>query len=179
MFGIWTDIQALLIQFGRKQSYRVYTHNPSFEKILDWKPHPYLDNVEYSWVYVRLDSCPHTYARLRRKQEPQPKPMPVFDWLRDYGPHWEPQSTAFWLEPDTADQFAGWLAKYRPGVPGLFDAGNGVTVNIRMRDPFRDTCQRQIAYNVAGSLIAQQQMRSSHLVGIAHHNSYLNGLKGR
>lgn len=37
-----------------------------------------------------------------------------FDWLRDYGPLWEPGSLAFWLEPTTEAELAAWMAKYRP-----------------------------------------------------------------
>lgn len=46
-----------------------------------------------------------------------------FDWLKDYGPHWEPGALAFWLEPDTADQLASWYAKYRPGDYGVKEVG--------------------------------------------------------
>lgn len=38
----------------------------------------------------------------------------TFDWLKEYGPHWQPGSLAFWLAPETPEQMVEWLAKYRP-----------------------------------------------------------------
>lgn len=46
-----------------------------------------------------------------------------FDWLKHYGPLWEPGSLAFWLEPDTNDQLAGWYITYRPGELGIKEHG--------------------------------------------------------
>jgi len=37
-----------------------------------------------------------------------------FDWLKEYGPHWEPGSLAFWLAPGSAEDMVAWLMKYRP-----------------------------------------------------------------
>lgn len=50
----------------------------------------------------------------------KPAPIPTapieisFDWLRDYGPLWEPDTTAFWLEPSTDAERASWYRRYRP-----------------------------------------------------------------
>lgn len=52
--------------------------------------------------------------------EPVPIPTPQFDWLRDYGPLWEPQSAAFWMAPETPAQFDAWVRKYRPEWQGEF-----------------------------------------------------------
>jgi hypothetical protein len=58
----------------------------------------------------------------------------TFNWLDEYGPHWEPGSTAFWLEPRKASDLEAWLAKYRPDFWGEMIVGD-VTVNIpRKRD---------------------------------------------
>lgn len=67
------------------------------------------------------------YSRIERrwrpkaaKPAPKPAPAPSFDWLRDYGPFWEPGSAAFWLAPETPMQFEQWLRKYRPNSYGEF-----------------------------------------------------------
>ena len=39
-----------------------------------------------------------------------------FNWLRDYGPLWEPDCTAFWLDPDTDAERQAWMAKYKYGL---------------------------------------------------------------
>lgn len=52
-----------------------------------------------------------------------------FNWLEDYGPHWEPGSTAFWLEPRRERDLSAWLRKYRPDFVGEFDAA-GLTVVV-------------------------------------------------
>ncbi len=57
-----------------------------------------------------------------------------FNWMEEYGPHWEPGSTAFWLEPRKADDLKAWLGKYRPDFHGEMTIGF-VTVTIpRKRD---------------------------------------------
>lgn len=50
------------------------------------------------------------WRRVARLFKPEPPPAPytgppivLFDWHRDYGPLWEPGSTAFWLEPEAKD----------------------------------------------------------------------------
>jgi hypothetical protein len=54
---------------------------------------------------------------------PPAKPIVPFDWTRDYGPLWEPGSSAFWLEPDADDIKPGvWpmpFTKPKP-VPAMF-----------------------------------------------------------
>lgn len=55
---------------------------------------------------------------------------PNFDWLKEYGPYWEPGSTAFWLEPETPRELANWLVTYRPGKAGIFEANEDVKVEI-------------------------------------------------
>lgn len=35
-----------------------------------------------------------------------------FDWLRDYGPLWEPGTKAFWLEPETEAERQAWDYRY-------------------------------------------------------------------
>lgn len=52
-----------------------------------------------------------------------------FDWLRDYGRLWEPDSTAFWLEPETPSELANWFGKYRPTVLGKVEAA-GITITL-------------------------------------------------
>lgn len=53
----------------------------------------------------------------------------AFDWLKDYGPYWEPGSTAFWLEPETDEQMLSWLAKYGQGLSGTFEF-NGQKIEV-------------------------------------------------
>jgi hypothetical protein len=55
----------------------------------------------------------YTYCdRERRQQMALAKPIELppqlqFNWQRDYGPLWEPGSTAFWLAPESDDIEAG------------------------------------------------------------------------
>lgn len=56
-----------------------------------------------------------------------------FNWLEDYGPHWEPGSTAFWLEPSRERDLTAWLRKYRPDFVGEFEAA-GLTVVVERRE---------------------------------------------
>ena len=56
-----------------------------------------------------------------------------FNWLEDYGPHWEPGSTAFWLEPRRERDLKAWLRKYRPDFAGEFEAA-GLTVVVERRE---------------------------------------------
>lgn len=68
----------------------------------------------------------HFQMRAIRAATPAPAiatkpPVIAFDWLRDYGPHWEPDCKAFWLDPDTDEQRAAWERKYRPKPIKLID----------------------------------------------------------
>lgn len=56
-----------------------------------------------------------------------------FSWLDDYGPHWEPGSTAFWLEPTREADLIAWLRRYRPEFVGTFEAA-GLTVEVARED---------------------------------------------
>lgn len=57
---------------------------------------------------------------------PQPITLPpqlLFDWHRDYGPLWEPGSSAFWLEPEPGDIKPGvWPMPYIKEKPRTLDA---------------------------------------------------------
>jgi hypothetical protein len=63
-------------------------------------------------------------------------PEMAFKWERDYAPHWEPGSTAFWLEPETHQQLANWFATYRPDVTGFVEAA-GLRIEIVPAPPIR------------------------------------------
>lgn len=93
-----------------------------FERALhDWKRVWWCPWTEYREVMVDLCGIIF-FKQYRWKQKPVPpvvslKPLEdiiAFDWLRDYGPLWEPDCTAFWLEPDTEAERRAWHRKYRP-----------------------------------------------------------------
>lgn len=110
-----TFLNALAIRLGLKTSYRVYDTYPSFEKCGEWEPHGTFKEVQQRRVHVKLECCQHTYTQLRRKPLVLTVPkLPEFDWLKDYGPMWEPASTAFWLAPETELEILEWYRKYRP-----------------------------------------------------------------
>lgn len=80
-----------------------------------------------------------------------------FNWLEEYGPHWEPNSTAFWLEPRKVNDLEAWLAKYRPEFWGEMTVGN-VTVNIpRKRDYL---CVHRFAHDRQKEAIQQAQVKA-------------------
>lgn len=60
--------------------------------------------------------------------------MRPFNWMEEYGPHWEPGSTAFWLEPRKADELKAWLGKYRPDFHGEMTIGAVTVIIPRKRD---------------------------------------------
>lgn len=60
------------------------------------------------------------------------QPEPKFNWLKEYGPLWTPESEAFWLAPSTADELAAWWTKYRPGETGFKMADNCVYRPVRI-----------------------------------------------
>ena len=73
---------------------------------------------------------------VQENEEPEPIVLDSFDWMAEYGGHWEPGSTAFWLEPDTPQELADWMATYRPDVTGIVEAA-GIRIDIipvRKRD---------------------------------------------
>lgn len=47
---------------------------------------------------------------------------PPFNWLREYGPLWTPESHAFWLAPTEHQDLAAWWSTYRPGQGGRVSA---------------------------------------------------------
>ena len=74
-----------------------------------------------------------------------------FDWLKEYGPHWTPETKAFWLDPESPKQVQSWFAKYRPDFTGQVEcAGMVVTIS----PPVLQNTQ-----NVAG-LYAYQQLNA-------------------
>ena len=94
---------------------------------------------------------------------------PAFDWLREYGPLWEPGSTAFWLAPDTDEQLAAWRAKYE--APRVRDV-------IDVRKPFNPYANQYAnQYNQLAALQQQAQYAGS-INGLAQqgYNSNLLGL---
>lgn len=122
----------------------------------------------------------HTYSwraerRVCRCDICHPKPVafisnPViehFDWLKHYGPHWQPDSLAFWLEPDTEVQLVSWFAEYRPGDYGVKVVGTlkvellppvkyGVNIDPWVQQYNADLIARVNAANAP--LLAQQQI---------------------
>lgn len=52
-----------------------------------------------------------------------------FDWMKEYGRLWEPGDAAFWLEPDTHQELADWMATYRPDVTGIVETA-GMRIEI-------------------------------------------------
>lgn len=67
----------------------------------------WLKRVWCSMSHERLGTCKYcTFEVVVELRE--------FDWLRDYGPLWEPATTAFWLAPDTEAEVESWYRKYRP-----------------------------------------------------------------
>lgn len=63
------------------------------------------------WCVLRHDQDSDTCKFCAPLKVPQ---LREFDWLRDYGPLWEPATTAFWLAPDTEAEVESWYRKYRP-----------------------------------------------------------------
>lgn len=53
----------------------------------------------------------------------------TFDWLKEYGPHWQPNSLAFWLAPDTENELRAWFKRYQPAFRGVVE-WEGRTVEI-------------------------------------------------
>lgn len=97
-----------------------------------WLPFLILIALSYVawWVYTDIMKC----TGGRRKPEPVTiedieAVLKPFAWLRDYGPLWEPGSKAFWLEPETPDELAGWYIYNRPGDIGIKEAA-GLRVEI-------------------------------------------------
>lgn len=129
---------VLAVAMGLKATHRVYLTNPPFERGHNkpWEPHPWFSNVERRSIFVALECCMHSFWQYRRRQPVLALPPPVelpegflFDWMRDSAPHWEPGSTAFWLEPETHQELANWYAKYRPEVTGFVEAA-GLRIEI-------------------------------------------------
>lgn len=64
---------------------------------------------------------------------PTPIELPpglLFNWHRDYGPLWEPGSTAFWLEPEPGDLPAGvWPLPCIKSSPPASGSGLSGTVH--------------------------------------------------
>lgn len=56
-----------------------------------------------------------------------------FDWLKEYGPHWQPGSLAFWMAPETPEDMVSWLMKYRPELmPSSHSNGlHGFTIDAQ------------------------------------------------
>lgn len=115
--------------------------------------------------------------------------LPAFNWLDDYGPHWEPGSTAFWLEPRKEADLIAWLRKYRPKFVGEFEAaGLTVTVAPLPAHPFANynprslhRLQAQMALQQAQSqsLFAQYQNDLARQQGLQNqYSSALGGLLG-
>lgn len=75
-----------------------------------------------------------------------------FDWLKEYGPHWTPDTKAFWLDPERPDQVRAWFAKYRPDFTGTVECA-GMSVAIE-----RPPVQQNLYF-----LYQQQQFNSAHM----------------
>lgn len=74
----------------------------------------------WHWPSYGILYCDHCYTRLgvappgkQALKVIELPTAPAFDWLRDYGPLWEPGTTAFWLDPETMDERNAWEYKYR------------------------------------------------------------------
>lgn len=121
----------------------------------------------------------------------------MFKWERDYGPLWEPGSTAFWLEPETHQQLANWYAEHRPNVTGFVEAA-GLRIEIvpavsQFDQQMADIRQQQQLFNrglalanlqnqaIGGlySSSAQQYNLANRLGGSAGLADYLRNTGGR
>ena len=90
-----------------------------------WTPYAWFPWVEHRTVIFGYGDGRHSRVERRWRPKavppaPKPVPTPSFDWLRDYGPLWEPGSAAFWLAPENPMQFEACLRKYRPNSYGEF-----------------------------------------------------------
>lgn len=169
---------ALSIQLGLKTSHRVYARNPSFERGHNgpWEPHPWFPAVERREIFVTLESCLHFYWQYRRRVPSHNSCVTrgdmycdhihvcgvdreyvvPFDWLREYGPYWEPGTKAFWLDPDTDAELAAWMAKYR--APRQKD--------YLQLPPLRQT-YRQVPHPLQNAAAYQNQLQNQNYLGNA------------
>ena len=170
-----------------------------------WTPYAWFPWVEWRRAYVcGIDpACPggelKTERRWRKKITAPKIPLKYsdvleieraidrsFNWLRDYGPLWEPESTAFWLAPTTPDELASWCAKYRYGEDGLFTADNPIygDVTIRVTLNAVNTKRRTVNTDPYGNPY-QQAMLGSYIEQLQnlqnrnpHYSNPLGGIYG-
>ena len=92
-----------------------------------------------------------------------------FDWLRDYGPLWEPDCTAFWLDPDTEEQRNAWQRKYRPVVNDFDRATLGGYQHFRELTDAQMVKQMAIMAGTTPAMLAQSQAVGSQAYGLMNY----------
>ncbi len=92
-----------------------------------------------------------------------------FDWLRDYGPLWEPDCTAFWLDPDTEEQRNAWQRKYRPVVNDFDRATLGEYQHFRELTDAQMVKQMAIMAGTTPAMLAQSQAMGSQAYGLMNY----------
>lgn len=76
----------------------------------------------------------------------------MFDWLKEYGKHWEPGTTAFWLDPDCEADLVAWFRCHRPDFRGWVEAAG---MKVEITDP-------PIAHSILNGLACRGMQNSAY-----------------